>query len=265
MRFVLLNLLLILQLGAVSPLCAREKPKKPERPGPGTVVDAGTFTILVGGRRVGSETFSIRQSDQGSVASSEIRIEEASGGARQTSELRLGPGGQLRRYEWRALAPEKAEIVVEPKDEFLLERITERDKRLEQPFLMPSSSSVLDDFFFSQREILLWRYLATVCKPVSGQLQCASQKTQFGAIVPRQRASSMVSVQFVGRDQLTLHGQTLELSHFRLTDTDDWDLWLDASQKLVRILIPSLQTEVLREPDASSGKHPAPEPPKPAQ
>jgi hypothetical protein len=56
------------------------------------------------------------------------------------------------------------------------------------------------------------------------------------------------------------------LSHFRLTaeDADDWDLWLDSNQKLVRILIPSSHTEVVREanPHAkhSGGELPSPSP-----
>ena len=60
----------------------------------------------------------------------------------------------------------------------------------------------------------------------------------------------MVSLEFVGRDRLLLHGSNkLQLSHFRLNaeDTDDWDPWVDNNHKLVRILIPSSKTEVLRD------------------
>jgi hypothetical protein len=258
MRSVILALL-VLQLAA-SPLSARSKQKGPEHAA--SVVDAGTFSILIAGRKIGTETFSIRQSADGSVASSEIRIEEGESKARQTSELRLSLTGELRRYEWRELLPGKAQIVLEPQDEFLVERITsENEKPIEQPFLMPPSGQVLDDFFFSHREILLWRYLALVCRPASGQMQCATQKSQFGVVIPRQHTSGMVSIEYVGRDRLALNGQQLELNHFRLTaeDADDWDLWLDSNQKLVRILIPSSHTEVLRDPEPAGAK-PAGEP-----
>jgi hypothetical protein len=258
-----LPVLLVVQLAA-APLWARSKDKSAERAA--KVVDAGSFSILIAGRKIGSESFTIRQSAEGSTATSEIMIEEGDNKARQSSELRLGPLGELRRYEWHELQPGKAELVLEPRDEFLVERVgSEKDKRFEQPFLLPASTPVLDDFFFSHREILLWRYLASVCKLVAGQWQCASQKSQFGVIIPRQRTSGMVSIEYAGRDRLLLNGQQLELSHFRLSaeDADDWDLWLDSNQKLVRILIPSSKTEVLRDPEPA--KHPGNQPESPPQ
>ena len=96
----------------------------------------------------------------------------------------------MQHYEWHELAPEKSEIIVEPQDEFLVEHITsEKEKKFEQPFLVPATTMVLDDFFFSHWEILTWRYLASICKPVNGVNQCAPQKSQFGVIVPRQHTS----------------------------------------------------------------------------
>jgi hypothetical protein len=241
-----LGLLLILTLAASSPASARSKGAEQGS----KVVDSGTFSILIDGRKVGTETFSIRQLPDVSIASSEIKIDDGTHKARQTSEFRLTPHGELQRYEWRELAPGKSEIVVESKDEFLVEHITsEKDKKFEQPFLLPASTLILDDFFFSHREILIWRYLASICKPVNGVTQCASQKSQFGVIVPRQHASSVISIEYVGRDSVPFHGGQPELSHFRLTsdDFDVWDLWLDDNKKLVRILIASTKTEVVRD------------------
>ena len=119
------------------------------------MVDSGTFSILIDGRKVGTETFTIRQSAESSIASSEIKIDDGTSKARQTSEFRISPKGELQRYEWHELAPEKSEIVVEPQEEFLVEHITsEKDKKFDQPFLVPATTLVLDDFFFSHREIL---------------------------------------------------------------------------------------------------------------
>ncbi len=230
--------------GYVFPAGARPKAAQ------GTTVDAGTFSILIGGRKVGSETFTIKQSAEASVASSEIRIDDGNTKARQTSEYRLSRKGELLRYEWHELAPEKNEIVVEPQDEFLVEHITnEKDKKFDQPFLMPATTLVLDDFFFSQREILTWRYLASICKAVNGVTQCASQKSQFGVIVPRQHTSIVVAIEYIGRERAPLHGSEAEVNHYRITseETADWDLWFDSHQKLVRILIPATKTEVVRD------------------
>jgi hypothetical protein len=236
-------LLLALALAAPSPVCARPKAQ-------GTTVDSGTFSILIDGRKVGTETFTIKQSSEASIASSEIKIDDGGSKARQTSEYRIGPKGELQHYEWHELTPERSEIVVEPQDEFLVEHITnEKDKKFDQPFLLPVTTLVLDDFFFSQREIFTWRYLASICKPVNGVTQCASQKSQFGVIVPREHTSIVVSIEYIGREHIPIHGNELELSHYRITsdETADWDLWFDSNQKLVRILIPATKTEVVRD------------------
>ncbi len=237
--------LLALLLAAPSLVRARSKPLPNA-----TAVDSGTFSILIDGRKVGTETFSITQSPTASVASSEIKIEDGSTKARQTSELRLSSRGELQHYEWHELSPEKSEIIVEPQDEFLVEHITnENDKKFEHPFLVPPTTMVLDDFFFSHWEILTWRYLASICKPVNGVNQCAPQKSQFGAIVPRQHASIAVWIEYLGRDRVPVHGSETELSHYRVTSEGaaDWDLWMDSNQKLVRILIPATKTEVVRD------------------
>lgn len=234
----------LLALAAPSAVCARPKPAQQ------TVVDSGTFSILIAGRKVGTETFTIKQSSESSIASSEIKIDDGGSKSRQTSVFRLSPKGELQRYEWHELAPEKSEIVVEPQEEFLVEHITsENGKKFDQPFLVPATTLVLDDFFFSHREILTWRYLASICKAVNGVTQCAPQKSQFGVIVPRQHTSVVVTIEFVGRERAPIHGNETELSHYRITSdgADDWDLWLDGNQKLMRILIPATKTEVVRD------------------
>jgi hypothetical protein len=237
--------LLGLALGAPSQVYGRPKMKPGE-----TTVDSGTFSILIDGRKVGTETFTIKQSSAASIASSEIKIDDGSSQARQTSEFRFSPKGELQHYEWHELTPEKSEIIVEPEDEFLIEHITsEKEKKFDQPFLMPTTTLVLDDFFFSHREILIWRYLASICKAVNGVNQCTPQKSQFGVIVPRQHTSMAVSIEYLGCEHAPIHGKELELSHYRITSDEsaDWDLWFDGNQKLVRILIPAIKTEVVRD------------------
>lgn len=239
------GLLLVLAL-AVAPASARSKGTEQKA----KLVDSGTFTIQIAGRKVGTETFTIKQLPDVNIAASEIKIEDNTGKARQSCELRLTSKGELQHYEWHELSPGKGEIVVEPKDDFIVEHISgDKDKKFEQPFLLPPTTPILDDFFFSQREILLWRYLASICRPVNGVNRCSSQKTQFGVIIPRQHLSSVVVMEYIGRESVPIHGAEQDLSHFRISseDFDPWDLWVDSNQKLVRILIPSTNTEVVRE------------------
>jgi len=59
--------------------------------------------------------------------------------------------------------PGQSQAVVVPNQDFLIERYRNnpQEKELENHSLIPASSSVLDDYFFVQREVLAWKYLAT--------------------------------------------------------------------------------------------------------
>jgi hypothetical protein len=221
-----------------------------DKPKDGQAVDSGTLGIFMGGHRVATETFSIQQSSNGSVITSQFKTEEGEK-AEQTSELQLSPTGEIRKYEWKEQSPGKAQATVAPNNDFLMEHIskTPGEKPEEQPFLLPLSTNILDDYFFIHREVLIWRYLATACKQEKGAVQCpASQKTQFGGLNPHQRASLPVSVEFTGRDKVTIRGTERELNKFILgSEGGDWTLWLDDHFMIQRILIASDNTEVLRD------------------
>jgi hypothetical protein len=217
------------------------KPKAPPTPA-AKVVDEGTFSVAINGNRVLTETFSIKQNAQGSVTKSEIRV---SGKPTQNSEMTMGANGNLIRYEWNDLQTAKGKNVVEPSNDFLVEHYAAPDGKVgEQPFLMPSSSVILEDAFFSHRELLLWRYFGASC----GKMPCQFTKTQYGVIVPRQRLSSMVSVEFVGSEKAVVKGTTKELSKFRITtEGPDWFAWVDEEFKIQKISVPEDGTEVVRD------------------
>lgn len=236
-------------LAIALPLAAGQKQKKDsgKEKSSAQVIDSGSFGVFVSGRRVATETFTVKQFPDGSTTSSEIRLDGSN--QVQTATLQLTPHGDLVRYEWKETGGlEKGESIVEPSQQFLTQKIKLGDKTSEQPYLMPSSTAVLDDYFFSQRELLLWRYLGSGCQPQPGQQGCRLEKGQFGFVVPRQRMSGMATINYVGREMLSLHGVPTELSKFSMTsEYGDWVLWLDDAQKLVRIVLPGESTEVLRD------------------
>jgi hypothetical protein len=123
------------------------------------------------------------------------------------------------------------------------------DKPNEQPYLLPASTVVLDDYFFIHREVLLWKYLATACRQQKGRLECpVGQRTQYGTLDPQAHSSMPVSVEFSGREKATIRGAEQELNHFELkTDGGDWSLWIDDHFKLQRIMIAGEHTEVVRD------------------
>lgn len=222
-----------------------------EKEASGQMVDSGSFGVYMNGRRVATETFSIQQGSGGSVVTSRFKTDPGGDAAEQTSELQLTPGGDLRRYEWNELVPGKAQALVTPSESFLIQRSSSNpeEKPQEQPFLLPVSTSILDDYFFTHREILAWRYLATSCKQDKGQMQCpANQRAQFGVLNPHVRTSMQVSLEFAGREKVPVHGVERELNRFNLKgDSGDWAMWLDDNFKLVRILIAGDNTEITRD------------------
>jgi hypothetical protein len=76
----------------------------------------------------------------------------------------------------------------------------------------------------------------------------ASQKTQFGTLNPHQRASVPLTLEFSGRDKVSIRGTERELNKFMLRgDAGDWLIWVDDRFMLQRILVASDNTEVVRD------------------
>jgi hypothetical protein len=215
-------------------------------------IDSGSFGIYVNGQRVATERFSIEQTATGSTVNSQLQEEGANQKAAQNSRMQLTAQGELLRYEWHELTPEKLDLELLPNDQFLIERVTMKpgEKPQEQPFLLPSSTVVLDNNFFVHRELLAWRYLAQSCKQNSGKFQCVSGPTTFGVVVPQGRASTRVTVEPVGREKIQVGGKERDLARFNLkVEDNNWSLWLDDQDhfKVVKIAIGDEKTEVVRD------------------
>ena len=217
---------------------------------PTRVVDSGSFGIFVSGQRVATEKFEIAQQGEGNFTRSELSV-KGDDKPVQKAELELNANGELRHYSWNELSPGKASATVVPDNTMLIERLlaSPQDKAIDQPFLLPATTAILDDYFFSQRELLAWRYLGSNCssKP-DGKIECKLAKSEFGALIPRQRASLLVSMEYMGKEQVTIRGKQVELDRFNLQgDGVDWALWLDTAHKLQRVVIAGDATEVVRD------------------
>lgn len=244
-RHTILGVAVGLSLSLLAAGSDKNKPKEGMK-----VVDSGSFGVFVNGRRVATETFDIQQGPTGSIAKSEFKTETGDPSV-QSSELLLSPGGDIVKYEFSEQSPGKGEASVVPANDFLTERIKKSpgEKPEEQPFLLPASTSILDDYFFSHREILIWRFLATACKQDNKELKCpANQRTQFGTLNPHQRSSQPVSLELTGKDKVTIRGTEQQLDKFLLkSEGGDWVLWVDGNFKVQRIMIAADNTEVLRD------------------
>ena len=232
---------------------AASTPKEKEKEHEGKNIDSGSFGIFQNGHRAGTETFSIYQTGSGSVIQSEFKTENAPTQAVQTSEMQLTANGEIRRYEWKELSPEQAESVVVPNDDFLTQKWRGgppgKEKEQQQPYLLPLSTSILDDYFFIHREVLAWKFLATACKQDKGQVQCPlRQRTQFATLNPHERSSAALSAEFLGREKVSLKSGQQELIKLELkNDAGTWQLWLDDQLKVMRMSIVGENTEVDRD------------------
>ena len=225
----------------------KEKDKEKEKT---QAVDSGAFGVFIKGLRVVTETFSIEQQNGVSTIKSQLKETGSPDPSAQKSDLELSSSGELVRYEWSQTAG--GSLTVLPNNDFLIEKILVPGvaKSAEQPFLMPSTSAILDNNFFVQREVLVWRYLAANCKPEGGNLKCEQGPAEFGALVPQDRTSMRVRIELVGREKVTIRGAERDLMRLNLTsESFAWNLWVDDHDqfKLMRVAIPADNTEVIRD------------------
>ena len=224
-----------LGLACSLPALAADKNDK-QKSSPSQVVDSGSFSVLVKGQLVVTEAFNIRQENGNSRIKAELK-ETGSGQTVQKSDMEITPSGSL---------------TVVPNNDFLLEKITAaaNGKTAEQPFLMPSTTAILDNNFFIHREVLAWRYLAAACHPKGGSQQCAKEAADFGVLVPQEHGSIRVRMELVGNEKVTVHGAEKQLLRLNLTGEGfEWTLWVDDHDqfKLMRVSIPADSTEVVRD------------------
>ena len=251
MRKVLVAVLLLapVLLCAGGPALA-QKSKDKDRAKGARILDSGSFGVYLAGKRVATETFQVEETPSKNIATAEFKSVDGTG-ASQSSQLELMPNGDLLRYEWKELSPGKSTAVVGLRDQFLVEQISTNpnEKSTELPFILPASTLIVDDNFFLHRQILAWRYLATSCTPVpEKQGQCRMAKTQFGVFIPQQHRPVMVSLEYMGREKVTIVGAERELDRVKLeAEGTVWSLWLDGDHKLVRVLVVGQNVEVLRD------------------
>jgi hypothetical protein len=238
---------LALSLAALAGSRASDKKEKPVA---AQNVDSGSFGVFVKGQRVATESFNIEQRNGTSIIKSQLKETAGSDAVTQKASLEITSNGELLRYEWSQSAG--GSLSVTPNNDFLLEKISTAtsSKPAEQPFLMPSTSAILDNNFFVHREILAWRFLAADCKPEGGNLKCQQDPGDFGVLVPQDRTSMHVRMELVGKEKISIRGAERDLLRLNLTGENfKWALWLDDRDqfKLIRVEIPADSTEVVRD------------------
>jgi hypothetical protein len=73
-------------------------------------------------------------------------------------------------------------------------------------------------------------------------------KTKFGGLVPHTATPVLINIEYKGVEKVNIRGNDVQLRRFDLdVDGVTWNLWMDDTYKLIRILVPDNNTEVLRD------------------
>ena len=197
--------------------------------------DKGKFKILVNGQPAGTEEFSLSANGGNWIARGNAEIQIPQGPTHVTGNLELRPDGVPVRYEWTMQGAKKASSTIAFNGATAnVELRMEGARPYTQQFTFNSDRVVvLDNNMYDQYAILARLY------------DWDKKGTQtFSVIVPQEMTPGSVTVESLGK-QDTGSGEKLEQLRVKTEDIEI-NLFVDG-QRLVRIVSPSANAEIIRE------------------
>lgn len=196
-----------------------------------TTLDEGSFRISIGGKEVGTETFSIRQNGSGEgaviIAVGRVVLDADRGPQEVSSELQVGG---------RTLRPAAYEVRVQGTD---AERITGRvvGSRFSAQIVSPAGESM--------REYLAGEGAVLAEDGVAHHYYFLARRVEGGAtrvpvIIPRQSRQVSAQVAVAGSERITIGGESLEAKKISVTPAGGQQrfVWVDAQGRVLRLEIP---------------------------
>jgi hypothetical protein len=197
--------------------------------------DKGKFKILVNGQPAGTEEFSLSANGGNWIARGNAEIQTPQGPTHVTGNLELRPDGVPVRYEWTMQGAKKASsTIVFNGATANVELRMEGARPYTQQFTFNSDRVVvLDNNMYDQYAILARLY----------DWDKKGAQT-FSVIVPQEMTPGSVTVESLGK-QDSGSGEKLEQLRVKTEDIEI-NLFVDG-QRLVRIVSPSANAEIIRE------------------
>ncbi len=198
--------------------------------------DKGRFRISANGQPLGTEEFEIRPNGDHWLAQGTTDVKPAQGAAtRVTSRLVLQADGTPVSYNWSTEGAKKAsaDISFQGNVATIVLRV-EGAKPFTQQFTFSSPQIVvLDNNAYNQYAVLARLY------------DRAKMGVQtFSVLVPQEMTPGSVTVESLGE----ISAGTGKLEELRVKTADlEVDLYLDSSQRLMRLVAPASNAEVVRE------------------
>lgn len=191
--------------------------------------DEGTFEILVSGRGVGTEEFSIRQTGVGAnsefVATANIEVELPTGELTLTPRLRTsGFQADPVSYEITVGGDAPRRIVgTVGSGRFSAQIVTPSGEQLRE-YVASSGATILDE-------------------GVAHHYYFLARRTRGGRVpilIPRENRQVMAEVIDRGEDRLTIDGSSVSLYHLvvRPDGGEDRHVWVDSLGRVIRVEVP---------------------------
>lgn len=204
-----------------------------------TKIDDGTFRLLVGGREVGRETFSIRRAGEGeaAVTIAQGRVVRSDPGAagEVTSNLQVnGPALRPASYQLEVRGDERERITGRVTGGRFSARITSSAGEMMREYLAGEGAVVLDDGIAHHHYFLGGRG--------------GAGDFSVPVIVPRRSRQISANVRDEGRASVQAGGSTVSATHFvvELSEGPLRHVYLDEAGRVLRVEIPDLDFTAVR-------------------
>ncbi|HUG01988.1 MAG TPA: hypothetical protein VML95_08990 [Longimicrobiales bacterium] len=204
-----------------------------------TRIDDGTFRLLVGGREVGRETFSIRRAGEGdaAVTIAQGRVVRSDPGAagEVTSNLQVnGPALRPSSYQLEVRGDERERITGRVTGGRFSARITSSAGEMMREYLAGEGAVVIDDGIAHHHYFIAGRG--------------AAGDFSVPVIVPRRSRQISASVRNAGRASVEAGGSTVNATHLVVEFSEGplRHVYVDGSGRLLRVEIPDLNFAAVR-------------------
>jgi hypothetical protein len=204
--------------------------------------DAGTFAVSVGGHRVGTEEFAIRQTGVGAgaeiVATGRVTLNLATGSLELAPRLRTtGFQADPVAYEVTVGGDSPRRITGTVGSGRFSARIVTASGEQMREYVASTGATILDD-------------------GVAHHYYFLARRTRSGRVpilIPRENRQTMATVRDMGEQRVSVNGAMVNLFHLTVTPDggDERHVWVDALNRVIRVEIPArgylaVRTEVPR-------------------
>jgi hypothetical protein len=207
-----------------------------------SIADAGSFTVLEGGSKVGKEVFTIHRlppPDAGYlIEGSAVYLTR-----RLVPVLRTDSSGAPLRYQLDEFAADhrQRQLTLQVVRGRGSERVQTSGGESATEFLVASGARLLDDDVFAQYYF--------IARATMGSFHGTGRSLVVPLLIPLRGGTVVAPIVIVGDERLDVAGQPRDAVHFRIQDGDGQprDVWADQEGRVLRVAIPARGLVALRD------------------